>query len=305
MVQILSGNTLYREGGVVSTTFDMWQGDSLLLTGRDNAVEIKHHERGRMRFEEQLMALDVKYQEFKKEKEDSLQEKQSLMAQFKEVMRMKVAIDQAQVGLQNHSNELKKRIDKFLARKKVFTDRVKEEAVYHAQKQGAVTHHDLSAEKARDQLKAAIKGANTVEEEFKQWTEQAMKFCEEVHNPRAVSIIDQQLKAVQKALEERERRHGATVEEMVVEVNKAQAAYNKARRDYNQAAELSKALKISLALYEFDVFMDAVNRHISMKMMIDTANMSLDKQYILITPQDMTNIHIMESVKVHRMLDPQ
>ncbi|KAH8825160.1 P-loop containing nucleoside triphosphate hydrolase protein [Flagelloscypha sp. PMI_526] len=42
-------------------------------------------------------------------------------------------------------------------------------------------------------------------------------------------------------------------------------------------------------LDEFDVFMDAVNRRISMKMMIDTANAANQKQYILITPQDMSN----------------
>ncbi|KAF6747454.1 hypothetical protein DFP72DRAFT_919874 [Ephemerocybe angulata] len=58
-------------------------------------------------------------------------------------------------------------------------------------------------------------------------------------------------------------------------------------------------------LDEFDVFMDAVNRRISMKMMIDTATANPDKQYILITPQDMTNVTIGKNVKVSRMDDPQ
>ncbi|PSR71970.1 hypothetical protein PHLCEN_2v12180 [Hermanssonia centrifuga] len=58
-------------------------------------------------------------------------------------------------------------------------------------------------------------------------------------------------------------------------------------------------------LDEFDVFMDAVNRRISMRMMIDTANASDRKQYILITPQDMTNITIGKTVRVHRMTDPE
>ncbi|KAF8827799.1 hypothetical protein HHX47_DHR4000302 [Lentinula edodes] len=58
-------------------------------------------------------------------------------------------------------------------------------------------------------------------------------------------------------------------------------------------------------LDEFDVFMDAVNRRISMKMMIDTANQSDKKQYILITPQDMNNITIGPTVRVHRMTDPE
>ncbi|KAI0366623.1 P-loop containing nucleoside triphosphate hydrolase protein [Pilatotrama ljubarskyi] len=58
-------------------------------------------------------------------------------------------------------------------------------------------------------------------------------------------------------------------------------------------------------LDEFDVFMDAVNRRISMKMMIETANASRGKQYILITPQDMTNINPGTTVRVHRMTDPE
>ncbi|KAH0586468.1 hypothetical protein H2248_007700 [Termitomyces sp. 'cryptogamus'] len=51
--------------------------------------------------------------------------------------------------------------------------------------------------------------------------------------------------------------------------------------------------------------MDAVNRRISMKMMIDTANSSDKKQYILITPQDMGNVQIGPTVKVNRMTDPE
>ncbi|KAF9777990.1 P-loop containing nucleoside triphosphate hydrolase protein [Thelephora terrestris] len=58
-------------------------------------------------------------------------------------------------------------------------------------------------------------------------------------------------------------------------------------------------------LDEFDVFMDAVNRRISMKMMIDTAKASDGKQYILITPQDMQNVSITDAVRVHRMIDPE
>ncbi|KAF8527504.1 P-loop containing nucleoside triphosphate hydrolase protein [Hysterangium stoloniferum] len=57
-------------------------------------------------------------------------------------------------------------------------------------------------------------------------------------------------------------------------------------------------------LDEFDVFMDAANRRISMKMMIEAANTS-DKQYILITPQDMSYVAFSSSVRVHRMLDPE
>ncbi|KAG8838849.1 Structural maintenance of chromosomes protein 6 [Serendipita sp. 411] len=58
------------------------------------------------------------------------------------------------------------------------------------------------------------------------------------------------------------------------------------------------------ALDEFDVYMDAVNRKISMKMMLDVAKNS-DKQHILITPQEMGNIQLGPEIRVHRMHDPE
>jgi hypothetical protein len=42
-----------------------------------------------------------------------------------------------------------------------------------------------------------------------------------------------------------------------------------------------------------------------MSLQIETANSSDRKQYILITPQDMTNIRVGPSVRVHRMSDPE
>ncbi|KAJ1937798.1 Structural maintenance of chromosomes protein 6, partial [Linderina macrospora] len=42
------------------------------------------------------------------------------------------------------------------------------------------------------------------------------------------------------------------------------------------------------ALDEFDVFMDAANRTIAMRMMVDSAKSSSTTQFILITPQDMS-----------------
>ncbi|CCU99378.1 unnamed protein product [Malassezia sympodialis ATCC 42132] len=45
-------------------------------------------------------------------------------------------------------------------------------------------------------------------------------------------------------------------------------------------------------LDEFDVFMDAVNRQVSMKMIVDAARASVGVQYILITPQNMANVSL-------------
>ncbi|KAL7272733.1 Structural maintenance of chromosomes protein 6 [Rhizina undulata] len=57
-------------------------------------------------------------------------------------------------------------------------------------------------------------------------------------------------------------------------------------------------------LDEFDVFMDPVNRNVSLNMMIKTAERSLGKQFILITPQNMSQ-NTSRNVKVIRMADPE
>jgi structural maintenance of chromosomes protein 6 len=58
-------------------------------------------------------------------------------------------------------------------------------------------------------------------------------------------------------------------------------------------------------LDEFDVFMDNVNRDVSMRMMIQAARNSVSRQFILITPQAMGNVSLGPDVKIHKMSDPE
>lgn len=60
-------------------------------------------------------------------------------------------------------------------------------------------------------------------------------------------------------------------------------------------------------LDEFDVFMDSVNRDVSLTLIIGAARRAVGRQYILITPQSMNNkkIHSMDDVKIIRMDDPE
>ena len=58
-------------------------------------------------------------------------------------------------------------------------------------------------------------------------------------------------------------------------------------------------------LDEFDVFMDSVNRDVSMRMMISAARRSVGRQYILITPQAMNNLDSAGDVKIIRLSDPE
>ncbi|KAF9906997.1 Structural maintenance of chromosomes protein 6 [Linnemannia zychae] len=58
-------------------------------------------------------------------------------------------------------------------------------------------------------------------------------------------------------------------------------------------------------LDEFDVFMDAVNRRISMGMLIEAARQADGVQFILITPQDASSVNPGPDIRVHRLHDPE
>ncbi|XP_078372643.1 structural maintenance of chromosomes protein 6-like [Oculina patagonica] len=58
-------------------------------------------------------------------------------------------------------------------------------------------------------------------------------------------------------------------------------------------------------LDEFDVFMDMVNRRISMEMMLKVAKEQQERQFILLTPQDMSAIGSSRSVRIFRLRDPE
>ena len=58
-------------------------------------------------------------------------------------------------------------------------------------------------------------------------------------------------------------------------------------------------------LDEFDVFMDSVNRHKSMEMLISAARRSVGRQYIFITPQAMNNADLGPDVRIIRLSDPE
>ena len=58
-------------------------------------------------------------------------------------------------------------------------------------------------------------------------------------------------------------------------------------------------------LDEFDVFMDNVNRDISMNMIVTAARRSIGRQYILISPQAMGGVSLAGDVKIIRMGDPE
>ncbi|KAG2362689.1 P-loop containing nucleoside triphosphate hydrolase protein [Suillus spraguei] len=329
-------------------------------------------------------------------KDEAEAEKASIMQQFEDAVSRRTAIDQEQATLLAEANKVKGQIHNFEEARQGVQKKIEDAAASRLEAQSNKSHYAKKLEDEIKKVEAIDAIAKQLQEEFINWTTGAEEYCERVENPRKVDVVERTLESVQKALKERERRHGATVEEMTVEVNNAKAVLDTAEKELKSLAALNNALKRSLVirltrwqefrrhialrckvvfqyhlsnrgyfgkilfdhanqtlqlkvqtddqmatqgkdkdprslsggeksfsticlllslwdaigcplrcLDEFDVFMDAVNRRISMKMMIDTANASDKKQYILITPQDMGNIHVGQTVRVHRMSDPE
>lgn len=328
-------------------------------------------------------------------KADAEKEKESILEQFADVTRRKIEIDGVQNPLLKELNGVKQEINEFNQKRTEVVNKVEEAATARVTAQNHLDHYNKKLAEEKAKLTKAEELAAEVQTEFESWRGKASQFCEQFDNPRKAELVQRNLDSVQNALREREKRHGATVEQMTLEVNKAKANLDTAEKDLRNMSTLNKALKSSLiirlarwqefrrhialrcklvfqfhlsnrgyygkvlfdhnaetlqlkvqtdeqaqtqgardkdprslsggeksfsticlllslwesigcplrCLDEFDVFMDAVNRRISMKMMIDTANASDKKQYILITPLSVST-EIGKTVRVHRMSDP-
>ncbi|KAJ3497858.1 hypothetical protein NLJ89_g10296 [Agrocybe chaxingu] len=441
---------VYPEGGVHSGGLNIRRlndATSLLLTGRNSTMDIKHYQEEKARHENEwstksaeVDTLKGQYHNLRKSidqlnneetqvqgrckaakhrlnalvteanedmpvglagleaaKEEAEAEKNNIIAQFTAVQQQKVTLDDAQRACQLELNGIKAQIQEFDTSRTVKRRQIEDavEARMNAKKN--MKYYEDKYESEKKKVDAVEQTAKVLQEEYANWRDKALEYCEQVHKPRKLEEVKRLLESVQKALKEREKHHGASVEEMAKEVNKAQENLNKAEKELKQMSTLNKALKASLlvrlarwqefrrhialrckhvfqyhlsnrgyygkilfnhvagtlqlrvqtddqlqtqgtrdkdprslsggeksfsticlllslwdsigcplrCLDEFDVFMDAVNRRISMKMMIDTANTSDKKQYILITPQDMTNVAFGPTVKVLRMTDPE
>ncbi|KII86908.1 hypothetical protein PLICRDRAFT_164325 [Plicaturopsis crispa FD-325 SS-3] len=328
--------------------------------------------------------------------QEAEEEKASILEQFKALQEQKAEVNAAQQPMLVQLNEYKAQIDAFEEKRVAVMTKIEEAVGKRLLAQSSKAHYESKLKEEEKKVQEVQEIAQTLQTEFENWTKRAEEYCERVPNPRKVDVVQRNLDSVTAALREREKRHGATVEEMTIEVNRARANLNSAEKDLKNMTTLNKALKSSLVvrlakwqefrrhialrcklvfqyhlsnrgyygkvlfdhmagtlqlkvqtddqtasqgrdkdprslsggeksfsticlllslwesigcplrcLDEFDVFMDAVNRRISMRMMIDTANASDKKQYILITPQDMNNVQIGTTVRVHRMTDPE
>ncbi|KAF5369424.1 hypothetical protein D9758_002600 [Tetrapyrgos nigripes] len=331
-------------------------------------------------------------------KREQEEQKETILNQGAEVNSKKTQQEQVLKEKLEEVTRIKKQLNEYQEVRNGYTSKIEEAAERRLRAQATVKHRDDQLKTQQTLLDEKKAQVDNCEEEFKKWTEGATKISpERVQTNRKPEDIEKQMDSLTSALREREKRQGATVDELEDELNRTTALLDAAQKDWKKMNDLNKMLKDSLnkrlyrwqefrrhialrckmvfkynlsqrgyygniifnhnagklelkvqtddqnatqgardkdpkalsggeksfsticlllalwesigcplrCLDEFDVFMDAVNRRIAMRMMIDTANQSDKKQYILITPQDMNNIHIGPTVRVHRMTDPE
>ncbi|TFK52189.1 P-loop containing nucleoside triphosphate hydrolase protein [Heliocybe sulcata] len=329
-------------------------------------------------------------------RDEAVVERENIKTQYANLLKQRAEVDEAQKPLIAEQNDVKKKIDDFNERRNGIKGEIDEAVIKRLEAQKNKQHYQKKLDDDQAKVNAVQEEAEELQKVFEDWTAKAEEYCNRFENPREVAEVQRDLDSVQAALKQREKKQGATVEEITMQLNRHKSALDNAERDLKQMTALNKALKASLVirlakwhefrrhialrckvvfqyhlsnrgyygkvlfdhsagtlalkvqtddqagtqardkdprslsggeksfsticlllslweaigcpircLDEFDVFMDAVNRRISMKMMIDTANSSDGKQYILITPQDMNNVAVTNTVRVHRMSDPE
>ncbi len=74
----------------------------------------------------------------------------------------------------------------------------------------------------------------------KTWTQKAADYCERFPNPRKVEVVQRNLEAVQAALKDRERRQGASIEEIAEELHRKKTALDTARKEIKALNSLNR-----------------------------------------------------------------
>ncbi|TDL27481.1 hypothetical protein BD410DRAFT_422895 [Rickenella mellea] len=322
--------------------------------------------------------------------------KASILDQFRDLQERKVAINAEQTPLMHDKEAVQAQINKHEEEVQAIKNEIEELAGPRVKAQNEVKFYEKKLKDEQTKVDELDVIAKELQQEFEEWTAKAEQYCERVENPRNPDEVERAVKSTQKALQDREREAGATVEDLQLALLRATTNYETAQKDLKEMVQLNNMLKRSLqqrlgrwydfrrhialrtklqftyhlsvrgyfgkvlfdhtnetlqlkvqtddaaatqsmdkdprslsggeksfsticlllslweaigcpirCLDEFDVFMDAVNRRISMKMMIETANSSDSKQYILITPQDMSTVALGPTVRVNRMPDPE
>ncbi|CAE6540561.1 unnamed protein product [Rhizoctonia solani] len=341
--------------------------------------------------EEEAPASVQGLQEARKEEEER---KQSILDQFKPVADREVALNSELRPLVEKLDDIRKQAEQ--TERRNIENKRKLEPLLERRLMAVknVEHYQKKLEAAMKDLDEAAQAEGIVLTEYNEWLREALSISQPIETDRTPESIEAETEIIKKALRDRERRHGQSIEEIAQEVQSTQEALDRTREELKSIKSFNKGLQLAMnlrldtwhifrrhislrtkqqfsyylgqrgyrgsidfdhklhtldlrvitdesnphakdkdpkalsggeksfsticllmslwealgcpirCLDEFDVFMDQVNRHIAMQTMVSTAKASDKKQYIIITPLDVSS-NIAAGVRIHKMADPE
>ncbi|KAJ1302116.1 hypothetical protein OPQ81_000947 [Rhizoctonia solani] len=341
--------------------------------------------------EEEAPASVQGLQEARKEEEER---KQSIIDQFKAVAEREAALNSELKPLVEKLDDIRKQAEQTERRNIENKRRLEPLLERRLMAVKNVEHYQKKLEVAMKDLDEAAQAENIVVTEYEDWLREALTISQPIETDRTPESIEAETEVIKKALRDRERRHGQSIEEIAQEVQSTQEALDRTREELKSIKSFNKGLQLAMnlrldtwhifrrhislrtkqqfsyylgqrgyrgsidfdhkshtldlrvitdesnphakdkdpkalsggeksfsticllmslwealgcpirCLDEFDVFMDQVNRHIAMQTMVSTAKASDKKQYIIITPLDVSS-NIAAGVRIHKMADPE
>ncbi|KAG8719122.1 Structural maintenance of chromosomes protein 6 [Ceratobasidium sp. 394] len=341
--------------------------------------------------EEEAPASVQGLHEARKEEEDR---KQSILNQFTAVAEREATFNNELKPLVEQLEEIRKQAEQAEQRNrdnKARLEPLMEKRLVHVKR---LEHYRTRLAKATQELEDAAQAEEIVVTEYETWHAEALTISQPIDTDRTPDAINAEMEVLKKALRDRERRSGQSLEEIAEEVRSTQEALDKTQREFAAMKSFNKGLRLAMnirldtwhafrkhislrtkqqfsyylgqrgyrgsidfdhnahtlnlrvitdeanpfakdkdpkalsggeksfsticllmslwealgcpirCLDEFDVFMDQVNRRIAMKAMVQTAKASDKKQYIIITPLDVSS-DIASGVRIHKMADPE
>ncbi|KAL6302861.1 P-loop containing nucleoside triphosphate hydrolase protein [Sparassis latifolia] len=399
LLQYGRSGTACEGGGQSSAIHVLRMGDprQQLFIGDDATADKQRWQEHGVKVEQRYNTMNqqtdqLKQMEMQKDKEAQslagfVKEKEAYESQWQTLDKERKEVNEAQRPLLEEANAIEMQIQEFVELQAGIQNKIGVEVERQLNAQSKSKHYQEKLQAEEAEVASAEDVVKTLQTEFEQWTAKATEYCEHFESPRKAEDVQKNLEAVQTALREREKKHGATVEDMMIEVNKKKAALKTAKKDLrNMALRRSIQVRIDkwqefrhhIALrckvyfsyhlsnrgYYGKILFDYVKGYLELKVQtddqtstqdsrekdplslsggeksfsticlllslwesigcpirclgpfsvvqilsfrghIDTANSSNNRQYVLITPQDVTNIHTSPSVHVHRMTDPE
>ncbi|KAI0771145.1 hypothetical protein BD413DRAFT_492998 [Trametes elegans] len=190
--------------------------------------------------------MPVNIQALQEALEEQRTEKANIIIQYEQLLVERERVQADQRPYMEESERLRQKIAEHSDRRSEISERLNAAVTDRMNADNSIQHFNKKAFEERNKLAMAEEVAKDLEREFKDWSAQASKYCDPFPNPRKPDAVQRNLDAVQAALAERERRQGATIEEIADEFHKKELALETARRELRALNSLNKALRQSV-----------------------------------------------------------